>query len=93
MKFEWDENKNKININIKSVDFADAKELFINGSLIQTIDSRNDYGEIRYIGYGYLNERLMNVVFTEPRNNVIRIISFRKANKREVEKYEKIIKN
>ncbi|MBP9723088.1 MAG: BrnT family toxin [Gammaproteobacteria bacterium] len=93
MKFEWDNNKNQINIATKGADFADAEELFTNGSLLQIVDNRKNYGEIRYTGYGYVNGRLMNIIFTERIPNIIRLIPFRKANKREVEKYEKNIKN
>jgi len=52
-----------------------------------TIDKRKDYGEIRRCAIGYLGNRLHALVFTETRNG-IRVISFRKANKREVINYE-----
>jgi uncharacterized DUF497 family protein len=64
--------------------------MFINGTLRQCVDDRKNYGEVRYTAYGYVNGRLMNVVFTERKPNNIRVISFRKANHREVACYEKI---
>lgn len=90
MRFEWDEQKNQSNILKNGVDFIDCKEMFFNGALRQYIDDRKNYGEVRYTAYGYVNNRLMNVVFTERKLNIIRIISFRKANHREVVRYEKI---
>lgn len=55
-------------------------------SLLAMQDVRNDYGEIRMIGFALLGERLFCVVYTD-RNEERRIISLRKANKREVEFY------
>jgi uncharacterized DUF497 family protein len=49
-------------------------------------DTRNDYGEARMIGYALIGMRLYCVVFTD-RNDERRIISLRKANKREVKRY------
>lgn len=54
-------------------------------------DKRNDYGERRYCVLGLIEDRLHSVVFT-PRNGKPRVISLRKANQREVNRYEKAIK-
>ena len=51
-------------------------------------DQRKDYGEHRYCVLGLIEDRLHSVVFT-PRNGKPRVISLRKANKREVNRYEK----
>ena len=51
-------------------------------------DTRNDYGERRYCVFGLIEDRLHSVVFT-PRAGKPRVISLRKANKREVNRYEK----
>ncbi|WP_231982658.1 BrnT family toxin [Pseudomonas mucidolens] len=50
-------------------------------------DDRFDYGECRYRAMGYIGDRLHVVVFT-PRGNAVHVISFRKANKREVKNYD-----
>ena len=50
------------------------------------LDQRNEYGEARMIGLGYIGDRLFNVVFVD-RNEERRIISLRKANPREVKRY------
>lgn len=51
-------------------------------------DQRKDYGERRYCVIGFIQNRLHSVVFT-PRDGKPRVISLRKANKREVNRYEK----
>lgn len=58
------------------------------GTAIYKVDDRRDYGEIRVCALGFLGERLHALVFVETVKG-IRIISFRKANKREVLAYEK----
>lgn len=88
MQFNWDESKNQLNIEKHGLDFEFAKQLF-NTDLLVIPDNRFDYTESRYIGYGRIDGRLMVVVYTERLPDIIRIISFRKANKRE----QQIIKN
>jgi uncharacterized DUF497 family protein len=92
MYFDWSENKNKLNIEKHKADFNDAILLF-DKNLLVIPDRRFDYKELRLIGYGYVNGRLMNVVYTERLPDIIRIISFRKANNREKKFYEKSITN
>ena len=89
-KFEWDNDKYQINIEKHKLSFEMAKLLFEN-PLSVTQDTRfNLYdGEDRYIGLGELDGRLMVVVFTIRKPGRIRIISFRKANKREQKEYYK----
>lgn len=48
-------------------------------------DKRNDYGELREVGFGLIQGRCINVVFTR-RKGKIRIISGRKANEQETKK-------
>ena len=93
MNFEWDANKNEINTCERGIDFADAHEMFHNGSLVVVPDNRRNYGEKRYIGMGYIQERLMVIVFTERDPDIIRVISLRKANKREQKKFSASFKN
>ena len=49
-------------------------------------DVRKDYGERRFRVFGYIGERLYAVVFTS-REDAVHVISFRKANSREVKNY------
>lgn len=45
------------------------------------------YGEARFIALGYIVDRLYSMVFTV-RGDMLRVISLRKANKREVKRYD-----
>lgn len=92
MQFEWDDQKNTLNIEKHGIDFADAYELFEH-SLLVLVDDRKDYKERRYIGMGYIQWRIMVLVFTRPKKDKIRVISLRKANKREQEKFKSAIQN
>jgi uncharacterized protein len=92
VKYEWDERKNQINIRKHGFDFADATEIF-DGPMIVNADTREDYGEARWIGLGEFRGRVVVVVFTEPTPDLTRIISLRKALKHEREYYEKRLKD
>ena len=65
----------------RGLDFADAEAVFAGGTLTLE-DDREDYGEVRYQTYGYLNDRLVMIVWT-PRAEVRHVISMRKCNARE----------
>ena len=86
MKFEWDNNKNDLNIKHHGIDFHDATLIFEHPMLIK-IDTRKDYGEKRLVGLGLLYEAVVVIVFTK-RGNAIRIISIRRANKNERKIYK-----
>jgi uncharacterized DUF497 family protein len=92
MNFEWDEEKNKENIRKHNLDFADAWEIFEAPMFVQA-DTRKDYGETRQIGIGFLKNLIVVIVFTERNNDIIRIISLRKALKYERERFEKTLRN
>ena len=93
MRFEWDENKNSENIGKHGLDFADAWQVFEN-PLLAKLDDREDYDEDRWIGVGMMsNGSVVVLVFTEREQEMIRIISIRKATKNERTRYEKAIKN
>ncbi|MGA2357981.1 MAG: BrnT family toxin [Terriglobales bacterium] len=89
-RFEWDENKNRQNIRKHGVDFVDAEEMF-RGILLFSPDVREDYGENRWVGIGTIRGRTAVVVFTERGPATIRIISLRKATRRENEHYKKAV--
>ena len=87
MNYEWDDEKNKANIAKHGVDFKLA-ENFDWSSAIEVQDNRKDYGEERWISLGLVEDRLYVLIYVH-RQSCIRIISLRKANKRESEFYEK----
>ena len=86
MKIEFDPEKNRANINKHGVSFAEAKIFDFDNSIIAE-DERREYGETRYIAIGILRHRLHVMVFTLVKDGV-RVISLRKANSREVKRYE-----
>lgn len=86
MVFEWDEEKSNKCLEERGFDFAFATLVFNDEARMTIQDCRYDYGEDRYITYGYIDCRLFCVVFTI-RNGRIRIISARKANERELRTY------
>lgn len=92
MNFEWDDKKNKQNIHKHNLDFTDAWEIFEAPMLVQ-VDTRRDYGEIRQIGIGFLNNFIVVIVFTERNDDIIRIVSLRKAIKYERERFEKSLRD
>lgn len=92
MQFEWDEQKNQVNLRKHGLSFADAQEIF-ESPMITKLDPRADYQEDRYIGIGILRQRIVVIVFTEFDNELIRIISLRKALKHERSEFERYIKN
>jgi len=87
MDVEYDPTKNARNIELRGLSFERARGFEFTTALI-VIDNRKEYGEIRYRALGFLKDRLHSLVFTEAAKG-IRIISFRKANAREVKTYEK----
>jgi len=70
----------------RGLDMARAGEV-LDGATLTIEDDRMDYGETRYITIGFLDERMVVLVWT-PRGDVHRIISMRKANDREKAIYE-----
>ena len=86
MKYEWDENKRVANLAKHGVDFIDAED-FDWSSAIETIDDRFNYIEDRWIALGFIGSRLHVFIYTMRGENV-RLISLRKANKREKDYYE-----
>jgi uncharacterized protein len=92
MTFEWDPAKNLSNIQKHGFDFSDAEELF-GGLLVVDPAMRQDYGERRWTGIGMIRGRPAHVVFTERPPEIIRIISLRKATRREQKQYEEAIQD
>jgi uncharacterized DUF497 family protein len=91
MKFEWDKNKRLSNLHKHKIDFIDAKKIFY--SKIVTIeDDRENYGEQRFITFGNLQGCVVAIVHTET-DEIIRIISIRKATKYEERGYYAAVTN
>jgi hypothetical protein len=90
MQFEWDNAKNLENIRKHRIDFVDVPAMFDAPMLIE-LDERFDYGEERWSGIGFLQSGVAVVVWTERQENVIRIISARRANRYERQRLEQYL--
>ena len=86
MKIEFDPAKSELNARLRGLPF-DLVEHFDFDSAWTGIDSRKDYGEIRYRAVGALNDDIVAVVFTM-RGLTVRVISLRLANRKERRDYE-----
>lgn len=83
MKVEFDQTKRDLTLKIRGLDFLDAPKVFA-GKTFSLVDDRKDYGEVRHITYGFLEDRPVVIVHVE-RDNLMRIISMRHAHKEEFE--------
>ena len=81
MRIEFDEAKRTETFNARGLDMARAADVFADATLTVE-DDRHDYGEVRYITIGFLDEAMVVLVWTR-RDAAHRIISMRKANERE----------
>lgn len=85
MEISFDNRKRAETLEYRGLDFADAAVVFYSRHM--TIeDDRKDYGERRYQTIGYLDKRMVMVVWTQ-RGTARHIISMRKCNEREKERY------
>ncbi|MGO8755252.1 MAG: BrnT family toxin [Gallionellaceae bacterium] len=85
MKITFEPKKNADNIRERQLSFDEVSKLEWSSAVILE-DVRKEYGERRFRVFGYIDERLYAVVFT-PREGAVHVISFRKANSREVKRY------
>ena len=83
--FVWDEAKRRLNLRKHGIDFADADRIF-RGVTFTAEDTREDYGEQRFLTLGLLEDQVVSVAHTE-QGEEIRIISIRKATKHEARFY------
>ncbi len=93
MKFEWDKNKENINIKKHGVTFEQASYVFTDRYALNKYDDEHSNNEDRWILLGKsLNETLLLVIHTFRDSNgseFVRIISARKATKNEKNIYQK----
>ena len=88
MQFEWDDNKEKINLYKHGIDFSTAALVFQDENRIEFYDEAHSEDEDRYITIGQINgvAIIVMVVYTE-RGDTIRLISARKATSQERRRY------
>jgi Uncharacterized protein conserved in bacteria len=83
MKYEWDERKNASNFKKHGLYLADGVAVLTDEHRIEFKDSRFDYGETRIITIGRLMDEVIAVAVHTDRDGATRIISVRKANRKE----------
>jgi uncharacterized DUF497 family protein len=89
--FEWDDDKNAMNIAKHGLSFDRASRVF--DDVVLTIrDDRRDYGETRFNTIGTIDGIVIIVVTHTDRNGRIRLISARPAKRRERERYAEALR-
>ncbi len=82
MDFEWDAKKDRENLKKHGISFDEARHIF-DGPVLTRVDDRQDYGEMREISFGLLSPDALLMVVHTTRGKKTRLISARKANRRE----------
>lgn len=95
IKFEWDEHKNRINKRKHGISFEDAVMVFLDEKAIYIADPAHSVGEERFLLLGASGEHGILVVChcyrtEECQDEIIRIISARKANNLEKKQYREV---
>jgi uncharacterized DUF497 family protein len=92
MEFEWDPDKAQSNLGKHQVSFEEAARVFLDPNRIETFDGREAYGEDRWKTVGLVEPALLAVVYTVrgEDDEIIRLISARKADSYEQAQYREI---
>jgi len=86
VRYIWYEAKRAANRTVHGIDFTTAERFGWDTATVAP-DARHNYGEDRFVALGRIDARIHVLVFTL-RGGLVRIISLRKANRREVRRYE-----
>ena len=84
---EFDAAKSAANVRTRGIGFERFTEMDLE-TAISVEDTRKDYGELRLRVFGYI-DRLLHAAVITPRGEMIRVISLRRANRREERAYAK----
>ena len=89
LQFEWDPDKDLANQAKHGLSFQEASELFSSEvDCLEFYDELHSLEEDRFIAVGPIQRGVIVVAYTERQNEVIRIVSARKATKKERELFE-----
>jgi uncharacterized DUF497 family protein len=88
VKFEWDDEKAIGNLEKHGVSFGEATEVFYDPNALEGYDAEHSTNEDRFFIIGLSSRRLLYVVYAERKDDVVRIISARRAVRKEQEVYE-----
>ena len=89
MEFEWDEDKSERNFRDRGFDYGFAAQIF-EGPVFEWCDIRKNWREIRVVAVGSIDGIIFTVIYTD-RNNIRRIISARRARKKEIELWQSLV--
>ena len=91
LKLEWDDNKNKTNIEKHGISFEEAVTVFEDDEALIIVDDAHSQKEERFvlIGFSYKANLLVVCHCYREKDSIIRIISARKANRQERQEYTK----
>ena len=94
MQFDWDEKKNQINIKKHGISFSEALSVFLDENAILFDDPEHSENEERFllIGISERNNLCLVCHCYRESETVIRIISARKATKKEASEYTEIVR-
>jgi uncharacterized DUF497 family protein len=87
VRFEWDDEKAVANLEKHGVSFGEATEVFYDPNALEGFDAEHSVEENRFFIIGLSSRRLLYVVYAEREGDTVRIISARRAVKREEELY------
>lgn len=86
--FEWDDAKDLANRKKHGLSFSEASQLFYSGGeYLEIFDVAHSDAEERFIAIGPIDRGIVVVVYTEPEDDLVRIIGARFATKREQDRY------
>jgi uncharacterized DUF497 family protein len=89
LSFEWDSAKALSNLRKHGVSFDEARTVFLDAYALHVYDGPHSWEEERFIIIGMsLRERILVVVYVERTEDVLRLISARRATARERRDYE-----
>jgi uncharacterized DUF497 family protein len=86
MQIEFASDKDAANQVKHQISLAFGARVLADANRLDVLDVRFDYAEERFVSYGMVDERIWVCVFT-PRGDINRVISVRKANDRETQRY------
>jgi uncharacterized protein len=88
VRFEWDDAKSRVNQRKHDVSFAEVCRLFESGAeYLEVYDADHSEMEERFIAIGPIERGLVVVVFTEPEEDVVRVVGARFATRSERDRF------
>ena len=88
MRFDWDPEKEKSNLDKHGISFGEAIELFSSGvDYLEVYDEGHSQEEDRFIAIGPVAGRIVLVAYSQRPEDTIRVISARLATRQEIQLY------